>query len=163
MGKYGDVERRGVLSHKLLPVLRERFPNRGLVEGDPPDPCAVFPGLHPGIRGVSIYDDGYELTLCVDDLTHGHFIEYTEGLLEAEREQHIVERAVEFLEALFADKVVVWGQHHMGGWYRPEWSSAGSNTVISIGGTGGEAPVQEFVWSGPYTGTPNQTLQQTGD
>jgi hypothetical protein len=141
----------GLLSQLLLLVLRERFPDRGLVEGSPPEPCAVFPGIHPGIRGVSIYDDGDELTLCVDDLTHGHFSEYTEGLPEAEREQRIVERAVEFLEALFADKVVVWGQRHMGGWYRPEWGDSDRNTVIQIGGTGSEAPVQEFVWSGPYT------------
>ncbi|MGC4005733.1 MAG: hypothetical protein QM811_22475 [Pirellulales bacterium] len=140
-----------MLSQLLLPALRERFPDRGLVAGEPPEPCAVFPGIHPGIRGVSIYDDGDELTLCVDDLTHGHFNEYTEGLPEAEREQRIIENAVEFLEALFADKVVVWGQQHMGGWFRPEWGDAGSNTVIPIGGTGGETPVQEFVWSGPYT------------
>ena len=140
-----------MLSQLLLPVLRERFPNRGLVAGEPPDPCVRFPGIHPGIRGVSIYDDGDELTLCVDDLTHGHFNEYTEGLPEDEREQRIVENAVEFLEALFADKVVVWGQQHMGGWYRPEWGDGGRNTVIQIGGTGSAAPVQEFVWSGPHT------------
>jgi hypothetical protein len=140
-----------VLSQLLLPVLRERFPDRGLVVSEPPEPCAMFPGTHPGIRGVSVYDDGDELTLCVDDLTHGHFSEYTDGLSKPEQEQRIVESAVEFLEALFADKVVVWGQQHMGGWYRPEWSDAGSNTVLQIGGTGGKAPVQEFVWSGPYT------------
>ncbi len=56
---------------------------------------------------------------------------------------------VEFLEALFADRVVVWGQQHMGGWYRPEWGDGGRNIVIAIGATGGGA--QEFVWSGPYT------------
>lgn len=140
-----------MLSALLLPILRDRFPARGLVEGTPPDPCAMFPGIHPGIRGISIYDDGDELTLCVDDLTHGHFNDYTEGLSDAEREQRIVDRAVEFLEALFADKVVVWCQQHMGGWYRPEWGDSGRNTVIQIGGTGTQATVQEFVWSGPYT------------
>jgi hypothetical protein len=140
-----------VLSALLLPILRERFPDRGLVEGDPPDPCAVFPGIHPGIRSVTIYDDGDELTLCVDDLTHGHFNEYREGLTEAEREQSIVDRAVEFLDALFTDKVVVWGQHNIGGWYRPEWGESDSNTVIQIDGTGGIGKGQEFVWSGPFT------------
>ena len=71
-----------MLSSLLLPILRERFPGRGLVEGAPPDPCAVFPGVHPGIRGVSIYDDGHELTVCVDDLTHGHFAEYDDAVPE---------------------------------------------------------------------------------
>ena len=135
----------------LLPILRERFPDRGLIEGNSPDPCAVFPGTHPGIRSVSIHDDGDELTLCVDDLTHGHFSEYTEGLSETEREQRIVDSAVEFLDALFADKVVVWGRQHMGGWYRPEWGDPGRNTVIHIGGAGSRAAVQEFVWSRPFT------------
>ncbi|MBA4068132.1 MAG: hypothetical protein C0501_31415 [Isosphaera sp.] len=139
-----------MLSQLLLPVLRERFADRGLVEGTPPDPCAAFPGVHPGIRGVSIYDDGDELTVCVDDLTHGHFSEYTEGLSESEREHRIVESVVEFLSALFADEVVVWGQQHMGGWYRPGSGDAGRNTVIAIGGSGGEGPAQGFVWSGPY-------------
>jgi hypothetical protein len=129
-----------VLSQRLLPILRQQFPNRGLVAGEPPEPCAVLPGLHPSIRGVSIYDDGDELTLCVDDLTHGHFTEYTAGLLEADREQRIVESVVEFLDALFSNNVVVWDQHHMGGWYRPEWGDGGQNTVIQIGGISNEGP-----------------------
>ena len=58
-----------------FPSFASGSPDRGLIEGAPPHPCAVFPGLHPGIRGVSIYDDGDELTLCVDDLTHGQFSE----------------------------------------------------------------------------------------
>ncbi len=128
-----------VLSQLLLPVLRERFPDRGLISAEPPDSCAVFPGTHPGIRGVSIYDDGDELTLCIDDLTHGHFAEYAEGLSDAERAERVVESVAEFLDALFTDQVAVWGQANVGGgWYR-----------IDLGGAGGHAGIQEFVWSGP--------------
>jgi hypothetical protein len=139
-----------VLSALLVPLLRVRYPDRGLTEGVGPDPCAVFPGIHSGIRSVSIYDDGDELTLCVDDLTHGHFNDYTDGLTEAERELRIVDRVLEFLDALFADQIVVWGQQHMGGWYRPEYGDAGRNTVIQIGSESAKAPAGEFVWSGPY-------------
>lgn len=128
-----------MLSSLLLPALRERFPDRGLVEGNPPDPCAMFPGVHSGIRGVSIHDDGHELTVCVDDLTHGHFAEYDNTLLEDERERRIVESVVEFLDALFTDRVVVWGQHNRGGgWYRTD-----------LGGSGGRHGVPAFVWSAP--------------
>src|ERR1700722_20381705 len=124
-----------MLSSLLLPVLRERFPNRGLIEGGPPEPCAKFPGTHPGIRGVSIYDDGSELTVCVDDLTHGHFTEYDNTLPGAERERRIVDAVVEFLDALFADQVAVWGQANVGGgWYR-----------IDLGGSDGGQGVQEYV------------------
>ena len=128
-----------MLSSLLLPILRERFPGRGMVEGTSPDPCAFFPGIHPGIRGVSIYDDGDELTVCVDDLTHGHFAEYDDALPEPERERRIVDSVVEFLDALFADQVAVWGQANVGGgWYR-----------IDLDGSGGCPGVPEFVWSGP--------------
>jgi len=130
-----------VLSQLLLTVLRERFPDRGLVAAQPPNPCAVFPGTHPGIRGVSIYDDGSEFTVCVDDLTHGHFGEYAEGLSDAEHAERVVGAVVEFLGALFADRVAVWGQANVGGgWCR-----------LGQGGAGGPAGVQEFVWSGPRT------------
>lgn len=129
-----------MLSQLLLPVLRERFPDRGLVTAEPPNPCAVFPGIHAGIRGVSIYDDGDELTVCIDDLTHGHFAEYAEELSDTERAERVVESVVEFLDALFADRVAVWGQHNVGGgWYRPD-----------LGGSGGRPNVPEFVWSGPW-------------
>ena len=139
-----------MLSQTLLPILRDRYPQRGLIESPTAEPFAVFPGIHPGIRSVSIYDDGHEVTLCVDELTHGHFSEYTEGLSDAQREARIIDSVVEFLDALFADRVVVWGEQHSGGWYRPEYRGAGSNTVVPAGRTGRGALVHEFVWSGPY-------------
>jgi hypothetical protein len=128
-----------MLSSLLLPILRERFPGRGLTEGERPGPCARFPGIHPGICGVSIYDDGEELTVCVHDLTHGHFAEYDNELPDAERRRRIVDAVVEFLDALFSDQIAVWGQANVGGgWYR-----------IGLGGSGGRPGIQEFVWSGP--------------
>jgi hypothetical protein len=135
------TEAQSVLSALLLPVLRERFPGRGLVEGTPPAPCVHFPGTHLGIRGVSIYDDGDELTVYIDDLTHGHFAEYDNTLTEAEREHRIVEAVVKFLSALFADRVAVWGQANVGGgWYHIDRDSS----FVQPG-------TQEYVWSGPRT------------
>lgn len=127
----------GALSQQLIPILRERFRDRGLVTGEPPEPCAVFPGIHPGIRRVAVYDDRVELTVAVDDLTHGHFSD--DSAPRAVGEQRTVAAVVEFLDALFDDRVVVWGQHSTGGgWYRPD-----------LGGSGGRPGVPEFVWSGP--------------
>ena len=88
----------GALSHRLLPILRERIPDRGFIEGQlAEDPCAAFPGLHPGIRQVAVYDDGDELTVALDDLTHGHFSDYDHSGMETDREQRIVDAVVEFL------------------------------------------------------------------
>jgi hypothetical protein len=127
-----------MLSSLLLPMLRERFPGRGLVEGTSPDACAVFPGIHPGIRSVSIYDDIEELTVSVDELTHDHFCDYDYTLSKPERERRIVDSVVEFLDALFADHVAVWGQHNVGG----GWSR------IDVADSGGCSGVTEFLWSG---------------
>jgi hypothetical protein len=130
---------RRVLSQILLPTLSKRFPGRGLVAAEPPEPCAVFPGIHSGIRRVAIYEDCNELILCVDDLTHGHFAEYTEGLSDEERVARVVNSVVDFLGALFADQVVVWGQPHVGGgWYRPD-----------LGASEDPSGVPKFLWSGP--------------
>ncbi len=127
-----------MLSQILLPILRERFPDRGLVTSESPEEsCAVFPGIHPAIRRVAIYDGREEMTVSIDDLTHGHLSD--DSAFRAVREQRIVESVVEFLDALFTDRVVVWGHHSTGGgWYR-----------LDLGGAGSQAKAPEFVWSGP--------------
>lgn len=128
-----------MLSQLLLPILSTRYSDRGLVAGESPNPCATFPGIHEGIRQVAIYEDGDELILCIDDLTHSHIADYTDGLSEAERAVRVVGLLVEFLDALFADQIVVWGQHAVGGgWYRRDLREAGRGET-------------EYVWSGPRT------------
>ena len=92
--------------------------------------------------------------MCVEPLTPGHFDDSTEGLSEAERAQRSVDQGVEFLEHLFADRIVVWGQDLMGGWSsRDRLRAVRSNVVIPIGEeeASGQASLQAFVWSGPYT------------
>lgn len=130
------------LSEILIRALRARFPERGLQTGQRPEPVAVFPGLHPGIEAVSIYDDGGELTVSIDPLTHGHFGEYADGMSERERLERVVANVIEFLDALFADQVVVWGQWNVGGgWY---FRSTGDQGLSPRG-------VPEYVWSGPVS------------
>ena len=87
------------------------------------------------------------MIVCIDDLTHGHFAEYEE-LPEAERERRIVDAVVGFLDALFADRVAVWGQANLGGgWYRLDAGETGGR--IDLGGFGGQPGAPEFLWSGP--------------
>jgi hypothetical protein len=134
-----------MLSALLLPALRERFPDRGLVEGIRPEPVAFFPGLHPGIRSVSIYDDGDQLTVSIDEITHGHFSEYDTALGLEERECRVVDAVVSFLDKLFADRIVVWEKRNQSGWFYPEHSSRDA----SEGAT-------EFVWTGPRSSVPRE-------
>ena len=52
------------------------------------------------------------------------------------REQAYWDDHAQFMDALFADRVAVWGQANVGGgWYRLD--------------SGGRTGVPEFVWSGP--------------
>ena len=126
-----------MIRDKLIPRLRERFPDRRVSFGEPPGPVAVFAAEHADVGDVEIFDDGGEVTLVTGRFTHGHFSDYVSGCVE-EAEQRIVEDVVAFLEDLFADRIVLWGSHAGGGgWYgrdaQPQWPVTG--------------PL--YVWSGP--------------
>lgn len=128
-----------MLAEKLLPILKERFPDRSLVVGKPPDPCATFPGQHPGIRRVAIYDDGDELTVAIDDLTHGHFSSLDSLEPQREADQSTVDSVVQFLDDLFADRIAVWGQPGVGGgWFHLD-------PALELG----ELKQSAVLWSGP--------------
>ncbi|MBX3435607.1 MAG: hypothetical protein KF847_20000 [Pirellulales bacterium] len=132
------------LSQILLPILREKYPDRGLRGGDGDGPCAFFPGVHPGIRGVSIYDDDFELTICIDDLTHGHFSDFENQCKDAETLKRIIQSAIEFLDDLFADKVAVWGEPGVGGGWRYLTSGGELNAATFLGNT---VSPTEYLWS----------------
>lgn len=126
-----------MLSTLLLPTLRQRFPNRGLRETDTLGVCAVFPAVHPDFGDIEIHDHGYELTVVAGNFTHGHFSNYDQSLDVEAKERQIVDAVVEFLEDLFADRVVLHLTKGGGGWYYPEHV--------------GDKPRYEceYVWSGP--------------
>ena len=127
-----------MLTEKLIPCLREKFPNRNIRFGTPPEPVAIFPAIHPDVGDVKIHDDGDELTLIAGNFTHGHFSNYDSSLMKAEKEQEIVEQILEFLERLFDDQIVMFGSHRgRGGWY--DRGEAAMN----------DANEPAYVWSGP--------------
>jgi hypothetical protein len=137
----------GTLSDKLIPKLLACFPDRDLRLHQGNQPVASFPAAHPEVGDLLIYDDEDELTISVGSLTHGHFSpnNYQEPL--EKREEEVINRAMEFLDAVFKDQVEFWSAGKMGGW-NPR----------------GEDPVQRssearsYVWSGPLT-TASRGLQ----
>jgi hypothetical protein len=47
-----------VIAEKLIPRLKERFPDRPMKIGSPPEAIAVFAAAHPDVGDVQIFDDG---------------------------------------------------------------------------------------------------------
>jgi len=107
-----------VIKDVLIPTLKEQFPNRGMKTADPPDPVAVFPAAHPEVGDVVIWDEGCEATLAIGSLTHSHFNPYDESLSDRETAERVTEEVVEFLNALFSDRVVIYTRKggQIGGW-----------------------------------------------
>ena len=124
----------------LIPELRQRFPDRGLEVTLAPAPRVVFPAIHPEVGNLVISDDGYEVTLEAGNFTHSHFSNYDEHLSEDQKGMRIAADVAQFLEELFADRIVLWGSHAgSGGWF-PRCEQA-SPLFRSHG--------RLFVWSGP--------------
>jgi hypothetical protein len=91
----------------LVPALKDRFPERAFVFGEPPAPEATIVFPYPEIGPVEICDDGDEVTVFIGRVTHGHFGCYEESLSEDEKQKKIVADVTEFLAALFEDRVVL--------------------------------------------------------
>ena len=131
-----------MISDIFIPILRERFPGRGLRTGASPDPIAVFPAMHPAVGDVSIWDDGEEAMVCVGEITHGHFNPYDSSLTPEEVANLVSEDVVAFLDDLFVDRVLLWKSPDggAGGWRIMEQDH--STSLL-------DSHDLTFLWSGP--------------
>jgi hypothetical protein len=110
--------RLGAIADVLIPQLRAKFSDRGLLVGSPPDPIAVFPARCEAVGPLTIYDDGDEVTIDIANVAHGHVNPYDQATSEAEIAQWVTDCVVNFLEELFADRVLLWAVDggRVGGW-----------------------------------------------
>ena len=90
----------------MLPELQSRFPNRGLRVGESSNQIAIFPAAHSEVGDLEIWEDGDEVTLYIGQITHGHF-DSDDRTLEAAVPRRITDEVIEFLELLFADRVLI--------------------------------------------------------
>jgi hypothetical protein len=104
-----------LISDLLIPKLQERFPGRGLKIGTPPAPCATFPAVHPEVGDLVIHEHGGDLIAMLGKCTHCHFANYEPDLTQEEKAKRIVAEVIAFLEAVFMDRVIMWGSHEGGG------------------------------------------------
>ena len=128
-----------MITSLLIPKLKQRFPGRGLRQEPPPAPCALFPAAHPEVGDILLYDDGDEVTVVAGNFTHSHICNYEDDLTLEEKAEKIVEDVADFLEDMFADRIVLWGSHKGGGgWYFAEDPRGAPRKHDT-----------EYVWSGP--------------
>jgi len=128
----------------LVPALKREFAGWE-IDFTPEAPAiAAFPASQEVVGRVLVYDDGDEATVCIENITHGHFKPYDENLKEEERDKIIVEDVLEFLKALFADRVLLHtsADHGVGGWTRLDSSEGPAQLSPSL---------RYFLWSKPYS------------
>src|SRR5262245_55424390 len=130
----------------LVPLLVDRFPNRGLSLAEPPEPIATFPGIHPDVGDVRIADRDTSADLAVGTIVYDHFFNpYDEERGTDEAVAGIANDVVRFLEQLFADRLLMWRSvdGRTRGWR--ERGEAGHSAPLVID----DREYLLYLWSGP--------------
>ena len=127
-----------MIAEALRTELAQRFPELSSLSNEG---GLVMPAAHEAVGDVTISDDGNEATLCIGTITHGHFNDFREGVSPEAAARTIAEDVVSFLEALLADRVLLWRSDDAGGWRILDTDE--KPNVHSDSGT------QFYLWSGP--------------
>ena len=130
------------LSSFLIEELRRRFPRRYFVVGNAPDPLITFRFEHMQVGDLRVLEDGDEAIVEIGDITHGHFAHYDEAAGIEDRRKRVVNDVVEFLAALFEDRVLLWAHAENG---------SGGFEVLETppDRMPPDRDVNWYVWSGP--------------
>jgi hypothetical protein len=133
-----------LLAQVAIPILRDKFPERGLRLDPNARAFAVFPAIHPEVGDIEICDDGDELTVMVGNFTHYHLGNHDEGIDDQERQRRIIKTLVEFLDELFSDQVEMYGSHATGGGFGRRGHRSGKHGWMLLSR-------RTYVWSGPLS------------
>ena len=142
----GSIEPIMSIRGVLVPMLVERFKDRGLQLGEPPDPIAVFPGIHPEVGEIRISDSQTSADLAVGNIVYDHFFNpYDEERGTDKAVEGIANDVVRFLEELFADRLLMWRSvdGRTRGWR--ERGEAGHLAPLVID----DREYLTYLWSGP--------------
>ncbi len=132
-----------MIRDKFLPLLQQKYPNERVLVSPASGPIVVFPAKHSDVGELEIWDDGDEATISIGEITHGHFNPYKPELNQDEIDTEVTEMVLDFLEDMFADRILLWKARKggSGGWQQLDFTE----------------PLMEqskdadyYVWSGPY-------------
>ena len=125
----------------FIAALSEKFPNQFTVELDENHSFIRFPAKSPEFGDVEIYEEYPGAYIVnVGKFTHSHFDCY-EGS-EDEQMKKAAEIIIDFLEELFADRVICYGTDIWGGFYVKGYYENDERT--------NDGCTDYFVWSGMY-------------
>lgn len=133
-----------MIRDSLTSALQQRFPDVGFVFSYASQPFARLSPSCAELGDLEIYDDGDEATVSIREITHTHFNPYQQ-MPEDDRDQWIADAVVEFLDALFADRILLYRtpDRRSGGFRRHDSPVDRSRPVA------GMEQYRCFVWSGP--------------
>jgi hypothetical protein len=133
----------------LLSMLTTRFGQRGLRTDTAPDVLAIFPMVHPDVGDLRIgrvADEQFPLSVdvMIGDALYDRFDNFDppEG---AERTARLTKYLAEFLEELFADRLLFWKSVDGGG---SGWRTGGDAAEYEPLVTDNRA-YRRYVWSHP--------------
>lgn len=133
-----------MIRDSLAPALRKRYPEVGFAFLESPHPFARVSCPCSALGDLEIYDDGDEATVALTKITHSHFNPYSK-MPDGERDAWVTEAVLDFLDALFADRLLVY--------CASDRSQAGSQfheTPIDRSmPVAGVEQYECYVWSGP--------------
>ena len=132
-----------MIRDSLIPALRQRYPGVAFTFFDSPQPFARVASGDGEIGDLEIYDDGDEATVALTQVTHGHFNPY-KRMPDRDRNSWVTEAVIEFLDALFDDRVLFYRMpgRRGGGWQIHHEKIDRSQPVP------GTEHYECFVWSG---------------
>lgn len=128
-----------LLADVIAPRLRGRYPQHRLRLDAGPPQRIVIPAVHPAVGDIVIYDDEGELTVMYGNFTHSHYGPF-QPFPSPDLEQTIEDLCLD-LDALFADRMVMWGSHE----------TSGGRFLLEHESHAEECGPQ-YVWSGPRRG-----------
>jgi hypothetical protein len=132
-----------MIRDRLIPEIKKTFAGWEMAINPVDNPIVRFAAAQKEVGEVLIYDDGDEATVYVENISHGHFNPYDETITQEQREIVVTEDVISFLQALFADQVLLHTapDHRMGGWTRLDLQDG----PVEL------SPDQRYyLWSRPY-------------
>ena len=151
VGYLGAPTRCAVMAIRddLLSMLATRFGQRGLRTDTAPDVLAVFPMVHPNVGDLRIgrvSDEQFPLSVdvTIGDALYDRFDNF-DPPEEAQRAARLTKYLAEFLEELFADRLLFWKSVNGG---QQGWRTGGNAADYEPLVTDNRA-YRRYVWSRP--------------